>query len=146
MEEGPRGVNTAASGFSLLPDLALSWSTVFPPPLSVVPSNLLRHLPPEFAHYKDYTLPSLELLDEDDGAGAKPADKSHLLAVQNIIVETLSTFGIQVKAATTNMDVWPTLFELMGLPGQQEIDGVSRMPQRNCQDVSLKSFRFQKIC
>ncbi|MFK7897818.1 MAG: sulfatase-like hydrolase/transferase [Myxococcota bacterium] len=37
--------------------------------------------------------------------------------------------GIQVKTASTNMDVWPTLFELMGLPGQQEIDGVSRYPE-----------------
>ena len=37
--------------------------------------------------------------------------------------------SIQVKTATTNMDVWPTLFEMMGLPGQEEIDGVSRMPE-----------------
>ncbi len=37
--------------------------------------------------------------------------------------------GIQVETATTNLDVWPTLFEMMGLPGQQDIDGVSRLPE-----------------
>lgn len=37
--------------------------------------------------------------------------------------------GVQVKTASTNMDVWPTLFEMLGLPGQEDIDGVSRMSE-----------------
>ena len=70
------------------------------------------HLPPEFAHFKDYVLPSFDLLDEDDGSSAKPADKSQLLAVQNIIVETLSTFGIQVTPGDITRGPTITRYEI----------------------------------
>lgn len=34
--------------------------------------------------------------------------------------------GVVVKRKTTNLDVWPTLLDLLGLPDQGEIDGRSR--------------------
>ena len=47
--------------------------------------------------FKNYKLPALDLLDwpEDDGGGA--ADQGELMAVQNTIVRTLSSFGIKVE-------------------------------------------------
>lgn len=36
--------------------------------------------------------------------------------------------GIVVEHPTSNVDVWPTLLDLMGLPGLGDVDGVSRMP------------------
>jgi len=36
--------------------------------------------------------------------------------------------GIVVEARTRNVDVWPTIFDLLGLEPPQEIDGRSRLP------------------
>jgi arylsulfatase A-like enzyme len=36
--------------------------------------------------------------------------------------------GVVVEHPTRNIDVWPTLLELLGLPGLGEVDGVSRVP------------------
>jgi arylsulfatase A-like enzyme len=37
--------------------------------------------------------------------------------------------GIVVDAATENVDLWPTLLDLLGLPGLEDADGRSRMPE-----------------
>ena len=37
--------------------------------------------------------------------------------------------GVVVEERTTNVDVWPTLLELMGLPDNRESDGRSRRPE-----------------
>jgi arylsulfatase A-like enzyme len=37
--------------------------------------------------------------------------------------------GIVVDAATENVDLWPTLLDLLGLPGLEGADGRSRMPE-----------------
>ena len=37
--------------------------------------------------------------------------------------------GVVVETRTTNVDVWPTLLDLMGLPDGREMDGRSRRPQ-----------------
>ncbi len=37
--------------------------------------------------------------------------------------------GIVVEGATENVDVWPTLLELLGLPGLEGADGRSRLPE-----------------
>ncbi|MCH7868796.1 MAG: sulfatase [Myxococcales bacterium] len=36
--------------------------------------------------------------------------------------------GVEVKTRTANVDIWPTIFELLGLESPTEIDGRSRMP------------------
>jgi arylsulfatase len=37
--------------------------------------------------------------------------------------------GVVVETRTTNVDVWPTLLDLMGLPDGREMDGRSRRPE-----------------
>jgi len=37
--------------------------------------------------------------------------------------------GAVVKSATTNVDVWPTLLDLLGMPLQEDVDGRSRVPE-----------------
>ncbi|MEE2672601.1 MAG: sulfatase [Myxococcota bacterium] len=36
--------------------------------------------------------------------------------------------GVVVEHPTRNIDIWPTLFDLLGLPGLGEVDGESRLP------------------
>lgn len=36
--------------------------------------------------------------------------------------------GVVVEQPTSNIDLWPTLLELLGLPGLGDVDGVSRLP------------------
>ncbi len=37
--------------------------------------------------------------------------------------------GIEIDSLTENVDLWPTLLDLLGLPGLREPDGRSRMPE-----------------
>ncbi|MFP6655009.1 MAG: sulfatase [Myxococcota bacterium] len=37
--------------------------------------------------------------------------------------------GVVIQSATTNVDVWPTLFDLLGIQGPGDIDGRSRLPE-----------------
>jgi len=37
--------------------------------------------------------------------------------------------GLVVRTRTRNVDIWPTLFELLGLPGLKGVDGRSRVPE-----------------
>jgi len=37
--------------------------------------------------------------------------------------------GIVIESRTRNVDLWPTLFAMLGLPAQSEADGVSRLPE-----------------
>ena len=39
------------------------------------------------------------------------------------------TGGVVVESRTRNIDLWPTLFALLGLPAPGEADGVSRLPE-----------------
>ena len=49
------------------------------------------------ALFKDYKLPSLELLNWVEDDDRAPTDKGELLGIQNTIVRTLASFGIQVE-------------------------------------------------
>ncbi|MGY8688800.1 MAG: DNA translocase FtsK, partial [Verrucomicrobiales bacterium] len=46
--------------------------------------------------FEGYQLPPLDLLNFDEDLDVVPADESHLIRTQNIIVETLGTFGLEV--------------------------------------------------
>jgi arylsulfatase A-like enzyme len=37
--------------------------------------------------------------------------------------------GLVVRSRTQNVDIWPTLFELLGLPSREGVDGRSRVPE-----------------
>lgn len=37
--------------------------------------------------------------------------------------------GVVVSDRTANVDVWPTILDLLGLPGRGDVDGVSRKPE-----------------
>ncbi|MEM7013465.1 MAG: DNA translocase FtsK 4TM domain-containing protein, partial [Verrucomicrobiota bacterium] len=64
--------------------------------------------------FKDYQLPSLDLLAYDDDDEENPTDKSELIRTQNTIVEALGTFGVNVTAgditrgpSITRYEVYP---------------------------------------
>lgn len=67
--------------------------------------------------YEDYETPGFDLLSYDDSEVEEPeADKEDLLATQNIIVETLKAFGVDVTAGDitrgptiTRYEVYPSL-------------------------------------
>ena len=48
------------------------------------------------AHFENYTLPSLDLLDETDPSDREAADPNELREIQSTIIETLEQFNIQV--------------------------------------------------
>ncbi len=70
------------------------------------------HESPDCSRFPDYKLPELELLHFDDPGAAAPVDKDELLATQNIIVETLATFGIQVTPGDITRGPTITRYEI----------------------------------
>lgn len=66
--------------------------------------------------YEDYETPGFDLLSYDDEAEEPEADKGELLATQNVIVDTLKAFGVDVSAGDitrgptiTRYEVYPSL-------------------------------------
>lgn len=76
-------------------------------------SKKKEHLAPEFAQFKDYSLPGSDILDPPSPNGATPANKTQLLAIQNIIVETLGTFGITVTPGDITRGPTITRYEIL---------------------------------
>ncbi len=68
-------------------------------------------------HLDNYELPHLDLLDPPDEAGRTPADPTELKAVQDIIIDTLTQFG--VNAAPGDITKGPTItrFEIYPAKG-----------------------------
>lgn len=67
------------------------------------------------ARYKNYTVPPMDLLHYPDAASRMPTDEAPLRDMQDIIIETLATFDIQVTAgditkgpAITRYEVYPS--------------------------------------
>ena len=67
------------------------------------------------ARYKNYNLPAMELLHYPDAASRVPTDEAPLREMQDVIIETLATFDIQVTAgditkgpAITRYEVYPS--------------------------------------
>ena len=61
---------------------------------------------------ENYQLPPLDLLDPLDDAGRSPADHDELRAVQGVILETLTHFGIGAKAGDITRGPVITRFEV----------------------------------
>ncbi len=62
--------------------------------------------------FPDYVLPDLNLLEWNEEDTRKPADRSLLLETQNIIVDTLSTFGITVTPGDITRGPTITRYEI----------------------------------
>ncbi len=67
------------------------------------------------ARFKDYVMPSMDMLSWPDTKGRTPADEAALRAMQDTIIRTLSSFGIKVTAgditkgpAITRYEVYPS--------------------------------------
>lgn len=74
--------------------------------------------------FPDYELPDVDLLDEDE-EDAQPADKNLLIQTQNVIIETLGSFGIKVTAGDITRGPTITRYEIYPSPGLR----VSRITQ-----------------
>ncbi|QQL43887.1 DNA translocase FtsK [Sulfuriroseicoccus oceanibius] len=66
----------------------------------------------ESAEFPNYELPPLSLLSYDEDAAASPADTSQLTETQDIIVDTLSTFGIEVTPGDITRGPTITRYEI----------------------------------
>ncbi len=75
--------------------------------------------------FEDYELPGFDLLDVDDSPEAPEANRAELLATQQIIIETLRAFGIEVTAGDITRGPTITRYEIYPSTGLR----VSRISQ-----------------
>lgn len=73
--------------------------------------------PKEPAHYDDYKLPEIELLDEIDHASRQAADPDELRSIQTTIIETLEQFGIAVAPGDITKGPTITRYEVYPAKG-----------------------------
>ena len=76
-----------------------------------------RLKPREPAHFDDYKLPELELLDEIDLASRQAADPEELRGIQATIIETLEQFGIAVAPGDITKGPTITRYEVYPAKG-----------------------------
>lgn len=67
--------------------------------------------------FKDYKLPSLGLLNYGNTDDATPTDTAALIEVQNTIVDTLGTFGVEVSPGDITKGPTITRYEVYPKPG-----------------------------
>ena len=67
--------------------------------------------------FKDYKLPSLALLSYGNAETAAPTDTSALIDLQNTIVDTLATFGVEVSPGDITKGPTITRYEVYPKPG-----------------------------
>ncbi|MEI6653915.1 MAG: DNA translocase FtsK 4TM domain-containing protein [Verrucomicrobiota bacterium] len=75
--------------------------------------------------FEDYELPGFDLLDVDESEEAPEANRTELLATQQIIIETLKAFGIEVTAGDITRGPTITRYEIYPSTGLR----VSRISQ-----------------
>ncbi len=75
--------------------------------------------------FPDYELPEFDLLTYDEEEASKPADKRALLHTQNVIIDTLGSFGIKVTAGDITRGPTITRYEIYPSAGLR----VSRISQ-----------------
>ena len=75
--------------------------------------------------YPDYELPGFDLLDADDEEDAPEANRDELLRNQNVIIETLKAFGIEVTPGDITRGPTITRYEIYPSTGLR----VSRIAQ-----------------
>lgn len=70
-------------------------------------------------HFKDYKLPSLSLLEYGEEDEENQTDEVVLIELQNNIVNTLATFGVEVKPGDITKGPTITRYELYPAPGMR---------------------------
>jgi S-DNA-T family DNA segregation ATPase FtsK/SpoIIIE len=75
--------------------------------------------------YPDYELPGFDLLDADDAADAPETNRDELLHTQDVIIETLKAFGIEVTPGDITRGPTITRYEIYPSTGLR----VSRIAQ-----------------
>lgn len=75
--------------------------------------------------FEDYDLPGFDLLDETDDSDAPETDKDQLIETQNLIVDTLKAFGIEVSPGDITRGPTITRYEIYPSTGLR----VSRISQ-----------------
>lgn len=68
-------------------------------------------------NFEDYQLPSLSILQYADDSDVTPTDQNELMAQQNMIVNTLGTFGVDVEPGDITKGPTITRYELYPAPG-----------------------------
>ena len=96
------------------PKLAEVWEKKRAQKIEQAPHGSLGNLTVLF---KDYKLPSMELLKWPDDSKRAPTDKSELLAIQNTIVKALDSFGISVEPADITRGPAITRYEVRPVDG-----------------------------
>ncbi len=100
---------------------------------NLVVNELMNHLAEE-GHLED----TLVVISSDHGeAFGERGHEGHARRVyrESTEVPLILSFpfrldpGVVVEQRTANVDIWPTLLELMGLPPMEDVDGVSRVPE-----------------
>jgi DNA segregation ATPase FtsK/SpoIIIE, S-DNA-T family len=81
--------------------------------------------PLESAQFPGYTLPGLDLLEWNDSADEQPADRKELIATQQVIIDTLASFGIEVLPGDITRGPTVTRYEIYPRAGLR----VSRIVQ-----------------
>ncbi|NNE90783.1 MAG: DNA translocase FtsK [Verrucomicrobiales bacterium] len=85
--------------------------------LSVVGSKEENLVPFQGRRFENYQLPRLNLLSYGDESEVTPTDRDNLLQVQRTIVETLETFGVDVKPGDITKGPTITRYEVYPKPG-----------------------------
>ncbi|MEM7698934.1 MAG: DNA translocase FtsK [Verrucomicrobiota bacterium] len=67
--------------------------------------------------FEDYQLPSLSILHYPEGEEGETADEDELIDLQNTIVDTLGTFGVDVEPGDITRGPTITRYELYPAPG-----------------------------
>ncbi len=70
-------------------------------------------------HFKDYKLPSLSLLEYGEEDEGNQTDEAVLIELQNNIVDTLGTFGVEVKPGDITKGPTITRYEVYPAPGMR---------------------------
>ena len=80
-------------------------------------AKLDKLTPNEPAHFDDYKMPELDLLDEIDHANRQAADPEELRAIQATLIETLEQFGINVAPGDITKGPTITRYEVYPAKG-----------------------------
>ena len=87
------------------------------PKAKLAKEKVEKIIPNEPAHFDDYKMPEIDLLDEIDESSRQAADPEELLAIQATLIETLGQFGITVAPGDITKGPTITRYEVYPAKG-----------------------------